>query len=206
MTKMKVLTEMLLPNEANMIFEASQTTKDMWLKGIFMQAELRNRNQRVYPLSELTNAVAALNAQIKAGGGVLGENGHPDNLTIDMMRASHVITECYMDGNNAIGKCKLIDTPAGNIAKVVYREGVRPAVSSRGAGNVDSEGIVEGFSLLTVDLVTQNSAPGANPDLIYEAMQSKKVMTLEECMRHDPAAQKYFVESVKELLAKILKK
>jgi hypothetical protein len=206
MSKMIPLQEMLLPTEHNMLFEASQATKDMWLKGIFMQAELRNRNGRVYPLPELTNAVAHLNTQIKEGGGVLGENGHPDNLTIDMMRVSHVITECYMDGNNAIGKLKLINTPAGNVAKIVYAEGVRPAVSSRGAGNVDTSGIVESFALLTVDLVTQNSAPGANPDLIYEALQSSKIMTLEECARHDKDAQKFFAEEVMKVVRNILKK
>lgn len=204
--KTQLLIERLTPNEANMVMEASNAAiKDMWLKGIFMQSELRNRNGRIYPLHELTNAVAQLNEQIKANNGVLGENGHPENLHIDMMNASHVITEVYMSGNDAIGKCKLLNTPAGLVAQEIYKAGIRPAVSSRGAGNVSSDGIVEGFAIVTVDLVSQNSAPGANPDIVYEALQNKTILTLAEQLQADIAAQKYFKAEILSFIKEYFK-
>lgn len=202
--KTELLIEHLLPNEANLIVEASATDKSMYLKGIFMQAELKNRNGRIYPLHEMVNAVALLNEQIKTNNGVLGENGHPETLVIDMMRASHVIEAVHMEGSNAIGKCKLLNTPAGLIAQEVYKNGIKPAVSSRGTGSVNSDGLVEGFSVLTVDLVTQNSAYGANPDLVYEAMQSKKIMTLAEQVQQDVDAQKYFKKEILSFIKTVL--
>lgn len=195
--KTQLLIERLSPNEANMLVEASNNQdKNMWLSGIVMQAELKNRNGRIYPLTEMLNAVTQLNEQIKANNGVVGELDHPESLSINYKNASHIITELKMSGNNVLGKCKLLNTPPGLVAQEVYKNGIRPCVSSRGAGNVTSEGIVEGFNLITIDIVATNSAPGANPSTMYESLQGRKVLTLAEQLQHDPAAQKFFKKEI----------
>lgn len=208
MTKIIPLIERLTPNEANLVMETSRSSPDksMWLHGIVMQAELKNRNGRLYPLNEMVNAVTQLNEQIKANNGVVGELDHPETLSINYKNASHIITELKMDGNNVIGKCKLLNTPAGLVAQEIYKNGIRPAVSSRGAGSVTSEGIVEGFSLITIDIVATNSAPGANPFTVYESVQGRKVLTLAEQLQQDPAAQKYFKKEILNLIKEIINK
>lgn len=210
MTKIIPLIERLTPNEANLIMETSRsaaaTEKYMWLHGIVMQAELKNRNGRLYPLTEMVNAVAQLNEQIRANNGIVGELDHPETLSINYKNASHIITELKMDGNNVIGKCKLLNTPPGLVAQEIYKNGIRPAVSSRGAGSVTSEGIVEGFNLITIDIVATNSAPGANPSAVYESTQGRKVLTLAEQMQQDPAAQKYFKKEIVKLIKQMFTK
>lgn len=189
------LIERLNPNEANMIMEVSNTTKNLYLKGIFMQADLKNRNGRIYPLSEMVREVSRINQSI-AENGLCGELDHPQDLNVTLRNISHVITELKMDGINVIGKAKIIrEVPMGAIAEGLIKAGIRLGVSSRGAGNVSSDGIVESFNLITIDLVSTPSAPGATPNTVYESLQSKtgmKVMTLAEQWQHDDAAQKYF--------------
>lgn len=200
----RLLIESIGPAESNIITE-SVNGKDMYLHGIFMQAEQKNRNGRTYPLSEMTTAVASMNEHIKLYGGLFGELDHPaDRLTIAMDRISHVITELYMDGNNVIGKAKLLDTPMGEIAKSISRSGARYGVSSRGAGQVNESGEVSGFRLVTIDLVATPSAHGAMPNTIYEAVENfngGKLLTLAEAVRNDPKAQKYFKEEIKKFVA-----
>lgn len=203
----QLLIESINPFESNIVTEsvAGANGKDMYLHGIFMQAEQRNRNGRIYPLSEMATAVASMNEHIKLYGGLFGELDHPaDRLTIAMDRISHVITELYMDGNNVIGKAKLLDTPMGDIAKAISRSGARYGVSSRGAGQVNESGEVSGFRLVTIDLVATPSAQGAMPDTIYESLQeykNGKILTLAEAVRNDPKAQKYFKEEIKKFVA-----
>ena len=206
----KLLIESLGATEANIVTESVNGTKDVFLHGVFMQAEQKNRNNRVYPLGEMCTAVSAINEHIKEYGGVFGELDHPENrLSIAMDRISHVITEMYMDGNNVIGKAKLLDTPMGLIAKEIAKSGARYGVSSRGYGQVNESGTVSGFKLVTVDIVANPSAHGAMPNTIYESLQNYKngeVLTLAEAVRHDPEAQKYFKKEMQKIISEIFKK
>jgi hypothetical protein len=101
-----------------------------------------------------------------------------------------------MDGQNAVGKMKLLNTPAGNIARAIMEGGVRLGVSSRGTGNVTNEGHVSDFNFVTIDIVSNPSAPNALPNLVREALENKKVMTLAEAVVHDETAQKYFKKEI----------
>lgn len=199
----QILIETLNPTSCNLIQEASVDGKNCFLSGVFMQAEAKNRNGRIYPLIEMVKAVDTANTMIKEQNGIFGELDHPQTLTINLDRISHVITELRMDGNNAIGKAKIIDTPMGNIAKKLIESGVRLGVSSRGAGSVNAGGIVEGFGFITVDLVATPSA-NAHPTAVYESLMNDasgyKAITLAEQMKHDPAAQKYFETEIKKFI------
>jgi hypothetical protein len=190
----QLLTEELLPNECSAVME-SATDKSMWLNGICMQSSIKNRNGRNYPLTEIHGAVEAAKQRIKECNGIFGELDHPQSLTINSDRISHVITEMWMNGNDAYGRAKLLNTPMGNIAQELLRSGVKIGVSSRGAGNVAESGDVNGFQFITYDIVITPSAPNAYPGLVYEALEmqkNRKVLTLAEQLREDPKAQQYF--------------
>ena len=196
----KLLIESLGAEEAGIITEASQDGKNTWLSGVYMQAELKNRNGRVYPLKELTKAVEGAQKTIAEHGGIFGELDHPQTLTINLDRISHVITEMRMEGNNAIGKAKLLGTPMGNIAAELVKSGVKIGVSSRGAGAVNESGGVSDFNFVTVDLVATPSAPGAVPEAVYESMmmnsKGRKAVTLAETVKDDPEAQEFFKKAI----------
>jgi hypothetical protein len=110
-----------------------------------------------------------------------------------------------MDGANAIGKMKLLNTPSGNIAKGLIEGGVRLGVSSRGTGNVNESGSVSDFSFVTVDIVYQPSAPDAYPNVVQEAMGNKKVLSLAEALVEDPKAQAYLRKEIKSFLEALAK-
>lgn len=208
-TKPIILVEELLPSECQLIKESSHDGKNIWLNGIFMQSGIKNRNGRIYPLEEISAAVENAKQRIKEQNGLMGELDHPQSLQINLDRVSHVITELWMDGPNAYGKAKLLDTPMGNIAKELIKNGVKLGVSSRGAGNVNESGGVSGFQFVTVDIVAQPSAPGAYPSSIYESLDSKqgqRVKTLAEQVRTDPAAQKYFKKEILHWIRTFTKK
>jgi hypothetical protein len=194
-----VLIEELMPNQAQIIEESSSDGKNHYLNGIFMQAELQNGNGRVYPLHEITAAVEAAQEKIKQGMFIAGELNHPNDLQINLERVSHVITELRMDGNNAVGKMKLLNTPMGLIAKNLLDGGLKLGVSSRGSGSV-TEGKVSGFQFLTVDIVSTPSAPDAYPQSIRESLEMAKngaqIKTLAEAVLHDQAAQKYLTKEI----------
>src|SRR3990167_8064955 len=126
---MKLLTENLTPVAA-MLTEMKRGN-DLYLSGIMMQADLINGNGRKYPLAEISKAVELAGKRINEGHYILGELNHPDVLSINLANVSHAITEVRMDGANAIGKMKLLNTPSGNIAKGLIEGGVRLGVSSR---------------------------------------------------------------------------
>lgn len=201
---MQLLNEYLAPNVANLT-ENKRVGGDLYLSGIMMQAALRNGNGRVYPVNEISRAVEECQAKIKAGNYIMGELNHPDSLSINLANVSHAITEIFMDGNNAVGKMKLLNTPAGNIAKGIIEGGVRLGVSSRGTGNVTESGDVSDFSFVTMDIVSTPSAPDAFPNVVAEAMGSKKIMTLAEAVVHDPKAQAFFKKEINALLEAIRK-
>lgn len=200
MTQGLVLIERLNPATANLMVVENQKTNESYLSGIFMQADIVNGNQRVYPLSEIKAAVDGVNKRISEGYSIYGELNHPDNLGIDLNNVSHLITEMRCEGTNAIGKAKILNTPKGQIVKAIIEGGGRLGVSSRGSGNV-VEGKVNSFNLVTVDIVATPSAPNAYPDHVMEALQDNtKIQTLAEAVCHDQKAQKYLALEMKKFL------
>lgn len=181
--------------------------KDMYINGIFMQAEIKNRNQRVYPYNEIQNACAYAAGMIKENNGIFGELDHPNNLTIDPKNISHAILELRMQGNDAYGKAKILNTPAGLIAKELFNSGVKVGVSSRGAGEVN-EGVVSNFQFITIDVVVNPSAQGATPTAVMESVEharnSNRILSLAEALNHDDAAQKYFKKEIMKWLSENL--
>src|SRR5574343_414321 len=180
---MLVLKEYLSPGVANLT-EMKKVDGQTFLTGIMMQSEVKNGNGRIYRSDELRKVVEECQQKFKNGQFIMGELNHPDTLSIDLNNVSHAITEMYMDGNNAVGRMKMLNTPKGNIARAIMEGGVRLGVSSRGTGNVNESGEVSGFSFVTVDIVSTPSAPDADPDLVYESMNNKKVVTLAEAVVH----------------------
>jgi hypothetical protein len=198
------LREHLSFDQARVTLEESDDQngkKNLFLKGIAIQGGIRNANQRVYPVGEITNAVKTLNDQIQNGYSVLGEVDHPDDLKVNLDRVSHMITDMWMDGPNGYGKMKILPTPMGNLIKTMLEAGVKLGVSSRGSGNVnESSGEVADFEIITVDIVAQPSAPGAYPTPVYEHLMNNRGgfaawRTAQE-VKQDPKAQQYIKESL----------
>lgn len=184
-------------SHAEVITEADgpDALKKIYMKGIFIQGGIRNHNGRVYPVDEIRKAVENINEAIKKDSGVLGECDHPQELQIHLDRVSHKITNMWMDGPNGVGKLEILPTPCGNIVKTLLDCGVKLGVSSRGSGNVDDNGQVSEFEMLTVDIVAKPSAPNAYPMPVYEALMNRKhghkVYDLAESVKFDPTAQKH---------------
>ena len=123
--------------------------KDLYMKGICIQGDQLNANQRVYPTREINTAVKTLNEQIRGGYSVLGEMDHPDDLKINLDRVTHMITEMWMDGNDGHGKLKILPTPSGKVIETMLGAGVKLGVSSRGSGNVnEANGHVSEFEIV----------------------------------------------------------
>ena len=206
---MRNLQEHLTFDQANIVLENANEGKDLYLKGIMIQGGVRNANQRVYPVNEIGRAVKTLNDQITNGFSVLGEVDHPEGLNINIDRVSHMITECWMDGDNGYGKLKILPTPMGNLVKTMLEAGVKLGVSSRGSGNVADDGsnTVSDFEIITVDVVAQPSAPGAYPTPIYEHLMNArggmKAYELAQATKHDNKAQKYLKESLINMISKL---
>jgi hypothetical protein len=194
-------------DQANVVLENANEGKDLYLKGIIIQGGIRNANQRVYPVDEIGRAVKTLNDQISGGYTPLGEVDHPEGLNINIDRVSHMITECWMDGDNGYGKLKILPTPMGQLVKTMLESGVKLGVSSRGSGEVDSSGNVADFEIITVDVVAQPSAPGAYPTPIYEQLMNSrggmKAYELAQATKEDPKAQKYLKESLINIISKL---
>lgn len=148
--------------------------KDLCMKGIFIQGDVRNQNQRVYPAREIAKAVSSITEKLSAGQSVMGELDHPEELSINLDRVSHLITEMWMDGADGYGKLKIVPTPMGSIVKTLLLSGAKLGVSSRGSGNVGDNGSVSDFEIITVDIVAQPSAPDAFPRTIYESLFNMK--------------------------------
>jgi hypothetical protein len=202
--RQQILIEHFTPNECKLV-ESRDAEKNLYLAGRMMAAEQKNLNQRMYPRAEIEKAVGLINEKAKGGMYVAGELNHPDNLSIDLKNVSHIITEAWMDGANAVGKCKVLNTPSGQIVQQLVAGGLRLGVSSRGTGNVNHEGIVEDFSFVTLDIVAQPSGPGCYPDAIRESIGDKRVMDLAEAMQNDPKAQKYFKAEIQKFIASLTK-
>jgi len=179
--------------------------KNLYMKGIFVQGGVKNANQRVYPVQEISQAVDSVNKQLKEGYSVLGELDHPDDLKINLDRVCHMITEMWMDGPNGFGKLKILPTPMGKLVEAMLTSGVKLGVSSRGSGNVnESSGHVSDFEIVTVDIVAQPSAPNAYPKAVYEGLMNMrhghKVLEMAKDAGANQKVQKYFQEEVKRLI------
>ena len=206
------LKEHLTFDRANMVVESvseqGSDLKTLYMKGIFIQGGVKNANERVYPVSEIENAVDTLNKQIQEGYSVLGEVDHPDDLKINLDRVSHMITSMWMDGANGFGKLKILPTPMGQLVRTMLESGVKLGVSSRGSGNVsDMDGKVSDFEIITVDIVAQPSAPNAYPKAIYESLMNMKhghkVMDIAREARGNKKVQSYLGEEVKRLVKEL---
>lgn len=197
------LREIITPDIASLFTESrdnGQGGKDLYMSGIFIQGGVKNQNERVYPVNEIANAVKTLREKIAGGFTVLGEADHPDDLNINIDRVSHMIVDMDMNGQDGIGKLKMLPTPMGNICKTLLESGVKLGVSSRGSGNVDGSGNVADFEIVTVDIVANPSAPKAYPDPIYEQIMNhgrvNAIWDVATNMQHDPKAQKYLKEEM----------
>ena len=202
-----LLREQLSFDQAGLVIESEGTgeRKDLYLKGIFIQAAVENQNKRTYPVEEISKAVDAINEQIAKGHSVLGEVDHPSDLKINLDRVSHVITKMWMDGPTGFGKLKVLPTPMGELVKAMLTSGVKLGVSSRGSGNVnEGSGHVSDFEIITVDIVAQPSAPNAYPKAIYEGLMNmrggQQVFEMAKDASTDQRVQKYLREAVVRLI------
>jgi len=209
---MKTLREQLTFNQANIqVLEESGPDghgKNLYLKGICIEGNKRNANDRVYPLHEISKAVNTINQQIKEGNSVLGEVDHPDDLKINLDRVCHSVEGMWMDGDAGCGKLKILPTPMGELIKTLLTSGVKLGVSSRGSGNVDDRtGHVSDFEIVTIDVVAQPSAPNAYPKAIYESMMNMKyghrLLEIAKEAGEDNKVQKYLKSEVVKLIREL---
>tara|TARA_B100001094_G_scaffold159896_1_gene154698 strand:+ start:183 stop:827 length:645 start_codon:yes stop_codon:yes gene_type:complete len=171
---MKLITEQI--ENVNVITEGKGDTKKLYIEGVFLQSELKNRNGRMYPYSVLEKEVQRYNEEYVKTNRALGELGHPDGPTVNLDRVSHRITSLKSEGNNFIGRAQVLDTPMGKIAKSLLDEGVKLGVSSRGMGSIDKREdcniVMDDFMLATAaDIVADPSAPDAFVNGIMEGKE-----------------------------------
>ena len=159
------------------ITEEKNGKKSLYIEGVFLQGNIKNRNGRMYPMATLAKEVQRYNESNVVTGRALGELGHPDGPTVNLDRVSHKITSLRESGSNFIGKAKILDTPMGQIAKSLIGEGVKLGVSSRGIGSLKptKEGfnvVGDDFMLATAaDIVADPSAPDAFVEGIMEGKE-----------------------------------
>ena len=171
---MKLITEQ--NNDIEVLTEEKDGKKSTYIKGVFLQTEITNRNGRMYKFDTMNREVSKYNEEFVNRGRALGELGHPEDPTLNLDRVSHKIVELYPEGTNFIGKAKLMETPMGKIAKSLLEEGVQLGVSSRGLGSIKKEGscsvVADDFILSTAaDIVADPSAPDAFVEGIYEGRE-----------------------------------
>lgn len=162
---MKLISEEVL-DVRYLVEDNGKGGKDHFIQGIFMQAEKKNRNGRVYPHGVLSKEVDRYNREYVNKNRAFGELGHPDSPTINLDRVSHMITKLYPDGNNFVGKAKILDTPNGKIVKSLLDGGASLGVSTRGVGSLKPANgfqlVQDDFHLATAaDIVADPSAPDA---------------------------------------------
>ena len=169
---MKLIREEI--EQVDVIVENRNGKKNLYIEGVFLQSEMKNRNGRMYPKATLAREVGRYNENFVQKGRALGELGHPDGPTVNLDRVSHKIVSLKESGNNFVGKAKILSTPMGKIASNLLGEGVKLGVSSRGVGSLNktNEGysvVGEDFTLATAaDIVADPSAPDAFVDGIME--------------------------------------
>ena len=198
---MKLITEQIEPVE--ILTEEKDGKKNTYIKGVFLQTEITNRNGRMYKYETMEREVGKYNEEFIKRGRALGELGHPEGPTINLDRVSHKIVELQPEGKNFIGKAKLLETPMGKIAKNLLEEGVQLGVSSRGLGSLRKEGstsiVADDFILSTAaDIVADPSAPDAFVEGIYEgkewclvdgAIKEAQLEAVKDVLDNAPSAQ-----------------
>ena len=211
---LQVLTERYTWDEASIVkegggYDPNGKPRDLFLKGVFLQAEVKNHNGRVYPKEEIERAVNHLNELISKGETIWGEADHPEGLQINLDRISHMVTDMWMEGNHGKGKLKIVPTPLGNLVRTLIEAGGKLGVSSRGAGSVDSlSGRVKNFQIVTIDIVARPSGPDCYPSPVYERrihdiFNHKRSGYIEDlaCNSHeDPRAREILKEEIKHWL------
>ena len=150
--------------------------KNYRIRGVFLQAEVKNRNGRIYPMPVLEKEVSRYNKEYVNKNRAFGELGHPDGPTVNLERVSHMITKLHPDGKNFIGEAKIMDTPYGKIVKNLINEGAKLGVSSRGMGSLEprrgAQVVKDDFYLATAaDIVADPSAPNAFVEGIMEGKE-----------------------------------
>ena len=173
---MKLISEHF-SNDVEYITEATEDGKKNYkLKGVFLQAEIKNRNGRVYPMEILEKEGARYNEEFIEQNRAYGELGHPDGPTVNLDKVSHMVTSLQPDGKNFIGEAKVMSTPMGNIVKNIMDDGGKLAVSSRGMGSLSKRNganyVNDDFYLATAaDIVADPSAPNAFVEGIMEGKE-----------------------------------
>jgi len=171
---MKLITEAI--ENVEVITEGKGADKKLYIEGVFLQSELKNRNGRMYPFQVLEKEVNRYNEEYIKTSRALGELGHPDGPTVNLDRVSHRITSLSAEGTNFIGRAQILDTPMGKIASSLLGEGVKLGVSSRGMGSIDRREdcnvVMDDFMLATAaDIVADPSAPDAFVNGIMEGKE-----------------------------------
>ena len=175
MNTVKLFSEAV--DEVEYITEAKENGgKNYKIKGIFLQADIKNRNGRVYPMEILEKEVTRYNKKFINENRAYGELGHPEGPTVNLERVSHMVTELHPDGKNFIGEAKIMETPMGKIVKNIMDEGGKLGVSSRGMGSLDQKNganyVRDDFYLATAaDIVADPSAPNAFVEGIMEGKE-----------------------------------
>ena len=189
---MKLITEAI--ENVEVITEGKGADKKLYIEGVFLQSELKNRNGRMYPFPVLEKEVNRYNEEYIKTSRALGELGHPDGPTVNLDRVSHRITSLSAEGTNFIGRAQILDTPMGKIASSLLGEGVKLGVSSRGMGSIDRREdcnvVMDDFMLATAaDIVADPSAPDAFVNGIMEG---------KEWIYNSGAIQEQTVEQIKK--------
>jgi len=210
-----LLTERLTWDQANVTLEESADkdgngkSKNLFMRGIFIEGDVRNHNNRIYPQVEISKAVNQIRESMARGETIYGEADHPEELNINLDRVSHIVEEISLNGSKGIGKLRIVPTPMGQLVRTLIESGGKLGVSSRGSGNVDDNGRVSDFEIVTVDIVARPSAPNAYPTPIYERLMNYRrgtgIYALAESIKHDPMAQKHFRKEVLRFMDELFK-
>ena len=199
---MKLITETI--ENVQVITEGTGDKKKLYIEGVFLQSELRNRNGRVYPFGVLEKEVNRYNEEYVKTKRALGELGHPDGPTVNLDRVSHRITELRAEGNNFMGKAQILDTPMGKIAKSLLGEGVQLGVSSRGMGSIDRREdtayVMDDFMLATAAVIVAD--PSAPDAFVNGIMEGKEWVWDNGILKESKVAkyQRYMSESTRQNL------
>ena len=173
---LKLISEHIEQETDYLIEQDEKGNKNYKIKGIFMQADIKNRNGRIYPMNILEKEVKRYSKDYIKQNRAFGELGHPDGPTVNLERASHMITNLYPDGKNFIGEAKVLSTPMGEIVKSLMDDGAKLGVSSRGMGSLDQKNganyVRNDFYLATAaDIVADPSAPNAFVEGVMEGKE-----------------------------------
>jgi hypothetical protein len=184
---MKLITEYNENNISCIVEKKEDGSKKYAIEGVFMQSESKNRNGRIYPKKIMEKAVSKYVDEQVSQNRAVGELNHPEGPTVNLDKVSHLITDLRWEGNDVVGKASILDTPMGQIVKGLLEGGVNLGVSTRGMGSLESRGGVnyvgEDFTLSTVDIVQDPSAPNAFVNGIMEGVEwvwSNGILTAQE--------------------------